>query len=491
MSVRESTKMLVAPFHSAIANACDGVFKGKYKRLLITVPAGYTKTEMITLGIAARGLAVNPRSRSMMVSYSDGLVKDNSRKIKQLIESEEYSDLWGVTLLKDARRAGLWVTSESGQLFSASSAGQITGFRAGTMENADFHSGNDYLFTGAFIGDDLIKPDDAFSPALRKKINRRLTNTFKSRLMHDKIPMIMVMQRIHTDDPANYVLTGGMGEKWHHLYLPLIIDNDLPYPKEWTHGIPIDHGLKNGMLWEQKHNEASLPALKADKYTFYSQYMQRPRVSEGALFREEWFQYYTKLPHNLEQVHIYADTAQKKGESNDYTVFEVWGLVREPNRDDDYIILLDLKRGKMDASELLEEAILFWRRHIRKHGFNRAGATSFRIEDKSSGTGLIQQLQKNGKVNVVPIPRGSQSKGSRFMDCVPSVKMGKVRLPRGDILEYSGGVLTDSSFVPAFVHEACNVTANDSHDFDDQIDPMSDAVHHLLIENAASIYYSI
>ena len=64
--------------------------------------------------------------------------------------------------------------------------------------------------------------------------------------------MIVIMQRIHYHDLSGYLLRGGSGEKWHHLNLPVIIDNSQPYAAQYpenTHAIPIDHGLPDGWLW--------------------------------------------------------------------------------------------------------------------------------------------------------------------------------------------------------------------------------------------------
>lgn len=90
---------------------------------------------------------------------------------------------------------------------------------------------------------------------------------------------------------SGYLLRGGSGEKWHHLNLPVIIDNSQPYAAQYpenTHAIPIDHGLPDGWLWPFKHNESHRVSLFSHRRTAEAQYMQKPRRfnAEGALWTE-------------------------------------------------------------------------------------------------------------------------------------------------------------------------------------------------------------
>ena len=141
------------------------------------------------------------------------------------------------------------------------------------------------------IIDDPVKPDDAYSEIVRDGVNNRFNETIKSRLAIETTPMIVIMQRIHYHDLSGYLLRGGSGEKWHHLNLPVIIDNSQPYAAQYpenTHAIPIDHGLPDGWLWPFKHNESHRVSLFSHRRTAEAQYMQKPRRfnAEGALWTE-------------------------------------------------------------------------------------------------------------------------------------------------------------------------------------------------------------
>lgn len=276
---RTGGKMIVAPHHKVIQDTLDRVIDGEIKRIIINVPPGYTKTELATINMMGRGLALNNRARFMHLSYSHNLALLNSSTTRNMIKSQAYQAMWPMSLRDDADSKAMWWTEHGGGVYASSAAGQVTGFRAGHMEDG---------WQGALIIDDPVKPDDAYSEVVRDGVNSRFNETIKSRLAVETTPMIVIMQRIHYHDLSGYLLRGGSGEMWHHLNLPVIIDNSQPYPEENTHGIPIQHGLPDGWLWPFKHNESHRVSLESHRRTFEAQYMQNPRRfnSEGALWNE-------------------------------------------------------------------------------------------------------------------------------------------------------------------------------------------------------------
>lgn len=280
---RTGGKMIIAPHHLAIQRALDRVISGEITRLVINVPPGYTKTELATINMMGRGLALNKRARFMHLSYSHNLALLNSSTARGMIKSKLYQAMWPMELRDDADSKAMWWNEHGGGVYASSAAGQVTGFRAGHMEPG---------WQGALIIDDPVKPDDAYSDIVRNGVNNRFNETIKSRLAIETTPMIVIMQRIHYHDLSGYLLRGGSGEKWHHLNLPVIIDSSRSYEETYpenTHAIPIDHGLPDGWLWPFKHNESHRVSLFSHRRTAEAQYMQNPKRfnAEGALWNEE------------------------------------------------------------------------------------------------------------------------------------------------------------------------------------------------------------
>jgi len=437
-------EFLEGPHHRVIGETLDRVLKGEISRLIITVPPGYTKTEMAVVNFIAKGFHLNPGARFIHATFSDDLARENSDKVKALIALEGYQAVQPVEIRSDSSAKDRWKTTAGGGVLAKAAGGPITGFRAGYMDKTQF--------TGALVIDDPLKPDDAFSPAKRKTVNQRATNTFRSRLAHDGVPIIVSMQRLHTDDFVGHLLTGGSGEKWHHLNLPVLIDRGEEYPVEWTHGIPVEHNLPDGPLWSEKHDATEIEVLKADAYTFASQYMQRPVSVEGALFDMAGFGWWKELP-PVQHYAMYADTAQKTGERNDFSVIQLWGKAETG------IYLVDQVRGKWEAPELETTALAFWTKHKGKN------VRGLKVEDKVSGTGLIQQLKRKG-IPVSGIVR-NKDKYTRGLDAAPWVSTGMVHLP------------AEAEWAPSLRAEL-QMFDGLGTGHDDQVDPLMDAIAEML-----------
>lgn len=456
---RESTNFIVSAHHKIMADTLWKVITGEINRLIINVPPGYTKTEMAVINFMAQGLAINPRAKFIHATYSSDLALENSSKCKEVVLSEEFYELFQLSVKQDSKSKKKWYTEQGGGVYAVAAGGAITGFRAGRFEEG---------FTGAFIFDDPIKPDDAYSEPQRNKINNRFMNTFKSRLaVENRTPMILIMQRLHEDDPAAFLLKGGTGEKWHHLLLP----SPIPpgpisewYPKEFTHGIPIEYNLPEGPLWPFKHDAEKLDEMyRTDPYTTSSQYGQVPSPKGGSIFKDEWWKFWSVLPKDALYMRIYGDTAQKKGQHNDYTVFQAW--VYSPSMG---ILLIDQCREKLEAPELEQTLVDFWNKQIKFCRAHEINCTVVKIEDKSSGSSLIQNIKKKTHIPIKGIQRNTD-KVSRAYNIVPQITVGNVWIP------------IEAEWVFDYKDEFRKFSPLMTHSYDDQIDPTIDAINDMLM----------
>ena len=456
----KGASFVLGPHHKVIADALDRVLRGEITRLIINIPPRFTKTEMAVIHFIAHGFALNARANFVHASFNAPLALQNSDYVRAVMKLPAYQDLWPVDFSPTADAKGIWKTSAGGGMIAAAAGGAITGFGAGLMEEEGF--------TGALIIDDPLKPADATSQVERDKVNERWDTTFASRLALSRVPVIVIMQRLHTDDFCGFLLKGGAGCRWHHLLLPVAIDNSDPYPSEYTHGDPIAHGLPNGPLWPFKLDQPKIDLLKLNPYVFAGQYGQRPTVQGGNLFKDEWL--IAWRPDEVPQLKyrmIYADTAQKTKEWNDYSVFQCWGLGR-----DGCAYLLDQVRGRFESPDLEKVARTFWKKHSDPRLNELGRCRGMKVEDASSGSGLIQSLKRPaadgsgmGPVPVIPIPRGPD-KVSRANDALPSFAAGLVKLPKHE---------------PWFEEYRNEILAFPSGSHDDQVDPTMDAVADMLL----------
>jgi len=447
---RDTTKLIVNEHHKIVARTLDRVLRGEIKRLIINIPPGYTKTELAVIFFVLKGLIKNPRAKFLHTSYSSDLALVNSGIIKDMTQDPLYKAINPLTLRVDTKAKARWYTKQGGGMMAAAQGGQITGFRAGRMEKD--------RFTGALIIDDPIKPEDALSRPIREKINRTFNTTISNRLAQQNVPIVLIMQRTHNDDLTGFLLQGGSKETWHHLEIPALVGDELePYPKEWTHGKRIPYKLPKGPLWQHKHSLKELETIrKANAYVWACQYMQRPTSIAGTVFKRTWFKYYVAYDPvenqvtladgskiQIQKINSYSDTALKPGEANDYTVFQTWGL-----GSDGRIYLLQRVRGKWDSVDLEAMYIRYLKRLRYVPQMNNLGPSEIGVEDKASGIGLVQSINRmigtashtdklgnkidlTGLPKITPIPRGpGQNKVPRALSSAPYVERGMVVFPK-------------------------------------------------------------
>lgn len=280
--------------HRTICKALDDVVDGKVKRLIINIAPRYGKTELVSKMFIAYGLALNPKSRFITLSYSEDLVIDNSQDINDFVRSKSYRYLYPHVQVTD-RGAKKWYTSKGGGVYAVSTAGQVTGFGAGQMDEDTeewLNKPSSEKFSGAIIIDDPLKPVDADSDVEREKINSRYTTTIRSRTNSNDTPIIIVAQRLHEHDFCAYVQEIEPGE-WSVISLPCIT---------------YDEKGEKQPLWSFKHGLRDLEKIRiADPVVFETQYMQNPTPKEGLMYSS--FKTYDTLPVGDHIVLNYTDTA--------------------------------------------------------------------------------------------------------------------------------------------------------------------------------------
>lgn len=265
----EGRSFNVGTHHIKIAETLDRVFRGEITRLIINMPPRYSKTEMAVKTFIAKGLALNPASKYIHLSYSGSLALDNSECTKAIVTSDWYHDLFPyVELRKESKSKQKWYTTQGGGVYATSSAGQVTGFGAGLVDDDtdkddfEIEKPTGDRWGGAIIIDDPLKPEDAMSPVVREKVNLRFENTIRSRANSRNTPIIVIMQRLHKDDLAGYLMRIEPDD-WHVLSFPALIRHD--------------DGTEEA-LYPFKHTVEELRKLReANRFVFDTQYQQDPK----------------------------------------------------------------------------------------------------------------------------------------------------------------------------------------------------------------------
>ena len=245
------------------------VYRGECKRLIINIPPRYSKTELAVVNFIAWCLGKVPDAEFIHASYSSTLAGNNSGNVRELVQHEEYRQLFPDVELQ-AAALHHWTTTKGGVLYATGTAGTITGFGAGKMREQ---------FGGAIIIDDPHKADEARSDTVRQSVIDWYQTTLESRVNDpSRTPIIVIMQRLHEEDLAGWLEAGGNGEEWEVLRLSAWKDDGTP-------------------LWPAKHSAEQLARMEqAAPYVFAGQYRQRPSPPAGGTIKPDQLKIIDALP---------------------------------------------------------------------------------------------------------------------------------------------------------------------------------------------------
>jgi predicted phage terminase large subunit-like protein len=219
-------------------------------------------------------------------------------------------------------------------------------------------------------------------------------------------------------------------------------------------------GLLNdkASAWSQTiSTEKLLNIKKVRPDYFYAQYQQEPIIAGGNVIKKDYYSYYNEYPAKIKRLFVTADTAMKVKQHNDYSVFSVWGVT------DTGLLWLDMVRGKWEAPDLIKQAQQVYDKWATF--FEGCILSGFYIEDKASGTGLIQTLKRNTRIPVIAVPR-AKDKVERLEGVLDYIASGNVCLPK-----------FKTSMCDDIISESVAFKKDDSHTHDDIVDTLIDAVN--------------
>jgi predicted phage terminase large subunit-like protein len=336
-------------------------------RLIINQPPRSLKSSIASVCLPAWLLGIDPTLRIICASYSDDLARKFSRETRTLMETGFYKRIFPRSRLNPRKCAeGEFETTAQGYRMATSVGGTLTG------------RGGDVL-----IIDDPLKANDAYSEVARENAIEWFSGTAMSRLdQPGKGKVIVVMQRLHADDLSGHLIEKG----WPKLVLPAIatkrtrhVLGEKKYYTRWV----------DEVLQKRRDKLETLNQLRADhgSHMFAAQYQQDPTPPEGNRIKVEWLERFDPvIPRTkFRRVVLACDPAAKTGAHNDYTAIAVIGVL------DKCMHLLEVQRGRWEI--------------LQSYGRITALAEKWRpdmviVEDTSSGSGLIQILRQQTKLNV-------------------------------------------------------------------------------------------
>ena len=357
----------VGPHHRKLAQIFSDVISGKKKRVIINIAPRMGKSEFSSYLFPAYFLGNFPEKKIIMGTHTAGLSEDFGRRVRNLLEADEYRELFPATAVADDQKAaGKWSTSAGGQYYAAGVGGALAG------RGADL-----------FVIDDPHSEQDV-------KVNSRLAfdtawSWFQTGPLQRLMPggaIIIIMTRWSKLD-----LTGRLidyqtknetpeADRWEVVELPAILYEDTDREKS---------------LWPEQWPLDSLKAKKAamDPQYWNAQYMQNPVSNNAAIIsRSAWRIWPSDEPPQYEYIIQSWDTAFEAKTSADYSACTTWGVFyNEEEKHAPQVILLDAFKDRMQFPELKQVAL--------KH-YKEWEPDAFIVEKKAAGAPLIQELRAMG-----------------------------------------------------------------------------------------------
>ena len=389
---RKATKSSEWGHHQLIANEYTKIAKQRKGRLIVNMPPRHTKSEFASIYFPAWLIGRNPKMKLIQVSHNTELATRFGSKVRNLLASPEYSQVFGdVRLREDAKAKGKWETNHGGEYFAAGVGGAITG------------RGADLL-----IIDDPHTEQDSHSEGSMDRAYEWYTSGPRQRLQPGG-SIVLVMTRWAENDLTGRLIKSQKEPKadtWKHISFPAILESGNPvWPEYWD-------------LEELEKVKASLPVRN-----WSAQYMQNPTSEEGAILKREWWQKWPNDVPKLKHVIQSYDTAFSKKETADYSAITTWGIFTPAEEEPDALLLLDATRGKWDFPELKAIALdtyKFWE------------PESVIIEQKATGQPLSQEFRRMGIPVIDFVPSKGKDKHSRVNATAPVFESGQVWYPEDE-----------------------------------------------------------
>jgi len=360
--------------HRRIAKLFEAVARGEKKRVIINLGPRHTKSEFASYLLPSWILGKFPKKKVMQISNTAELAEGFGRKVRNLVDSNEYKKIFPeVELRTDSKAAGRWNTNYNGEYFASGVGGTVTGRGADLLIIDDPHSEGEAVLA-------------QHNPEIYDKVFEWYTSGPRQRLQPGGA-IIIVMTRWSLRDLTGQVLEASAtrgGDKWEVIEFPAILPSGKPLWPEF---------------WPLKELEAIRQELPNGKWM--AQYQQEPTSESNAIIKREWWNTWPReKPPSVDFIIMAMDTAFEKKTSADYSAAVIFGVFEndedggQPN-----LILLNSWRERLEFPELKAKTLEL---------YQEWEPDAVIIEKKASGAPLIYELRRMG----IPVQEFTPSKGN-------------------------------------------------------------------------------
>jgi len=392
----------VGRHHRILADKLMALEDGSKDRVCVNIPPRHGKSQLVSIFYPAWFLGRNPGKKVMMVSHTTDLAVDFGRKVRNLIATEAYNEIFPeVALAIDSKSAGRWNTNFGGEYFACGIGSALAGRGADLLLVDDPHSEQDVI-NGNF--------------SVFEKAYEWFTFGARTRLMPGG-RVAIVQTRWHMDDltgrVTNDMVKNEMADQYEIVEFPALLD------AEDADGKPI---MKP--LWPEFFDLPALERTKASMPVFQwnSQYQQKPTAEEASIVKREWWgRWPHDQPPHVEYVIMSLDAAAEKHNRADYTALTTWGVFFNEDENAHHLILLDSIKKRLEFPEL---------KQLSMEEYTKWEPDAFIVEKKSAGTAIYQEMRRMGlPVQEYTPHRGTGDKLARLNSVADIIASGMAWVP--------------------------------------------------------------
>jgi predicted phage terminase large subunit-like protein len=402
--------------HRRIAKIFEAVARGEKKRVIINLGPRHTKSEFASYLLPAWFLGNYPKKKVMQVSNTADLAEGFGRKVRNLVDSDDYQRIFpDVELRTDSKAAGRWNTNKNGEYYATGVNGTVTGKGADLLIIDDPHSEGDAV-------------QAEFNPEIYDKVYSWYTSGPRQRLQPGGA-IIIVMTRWSLRDLTGQVLESSAangGDKWEVIEFPAILPSGKPLWPEF---------------WSLKELDAVRREIPPSKWQ--AQYQQQPTSETNAIVKRDWWKDWTaKDPPPLDFLIMAMDTAFEAKNRSDYTAIVFFGVFTNPeDGDQPNVILIEAVRERLEFPDLKARTLEL---------YEEWEPDGIIVEKKASGAPLIYELRRMGVPVQEYTPSRGQDKISRLNAVADIFASGKVYAPRK---RWAEEVIDEVAAFPAGKHD--------------------------------------
>ena len=427
-------KWIDTHFHKFIANKIQTFVEtytgNPYDILVLSCPPQHGKSLTVTETFPSWYIGKYPDKRCIIACYNDDFAGKFGRRNKTKIE-EVGSFVFDVKLTKSSDR-DMEVANHDGSIITRGIMSGITG-NAGDL---------------IIIDDPIKNRQEADSVTYRERLWEEWQNSIKTRTQAGT-KIIIIQTRWHEDDLSGRVIREEQNVEV--VNIPVEAEENDILGRNIGDALCPEIGKDN--KWLHSFKESYLKGAEGGSRAWNALYMGRPTSAEGNIFKREWWQYYNKLPDNIQLVGISVDATFKDSDTSDFVAIEVWGKLNG-----DYY-LMDLIKKRMDFPDTLRAVRYMADKYPQRH--------SILVEDKANGSAIIAMLKHEigGIVAITP----KESKVARANAITGIVEGGNVYLP--EYADFTGEFVEEFASFPNGVH-------------DDMVDACTQFINHFKFRQA-------